>query len=215
MGAATMMSGMCNLYRMRSGVAEVAKLFGVSADHGANFAEELYPGYPGLVVADGKARAMNWGFPLALTGKSGRKLKPKAVTNAREDKLHSAFWRDSFAKRRCLIPVSQWAEAEGETGRMTRTWYSLGDDQPFAVAGLWRPTAEWGDAYAMVMVNSCDFMAEVHDRMPVILPPADWSRWLEATPDEAFGLCRIWQGELAVEKTSEPWAKPRSTGTLI
>ena len=115
---------MCNLYRMTKGVDEIARLFAAEAEPGANFAAEVYPGYPGLVVAEGRARAMNWGFPLVLKGKQGQPLKPKPVTNARDDKLGTAFWRDSFANRRCLIPVSQWAEPRGESGRMTRSWSS-------------------------------------------------------------------------------------------
>ena len=197
---------MCNLYRMTKGTAEIAGLFAVEADTGANFAEEVYPGYPGLVVANGRARAMAWGFPLVLTGKQGQKLKPKPVTNAREDKLHTAFWRDSFTHRRCLIPVSAWAEAEGESGRMTRSWYSLPGGEPFAVAGLWRASAEWGDCYTMVMVNSAPAMAEVHDRMPVILAQEDWARWQEASPEDAFALCRTWDGELVYAPTGERWA---------
>ena len=142
---------MCNLYRMTKGVTEVARLFAAEADVGANFAEEVYPGYPGLVVAEGKARAMNWGFPLVLTGKQGQKLKPKPVTNARDDKLATAFWRDSFRNRCCIVPVTQWAEPQGEAGRMTRSWYSLPKVEVIAIAGLWRPTAEWGDCYTLVM----------------------------------------------------------------
>src|SRR5260221_6573159 len=113
---------MCNLYRMTRSVDEVARLFAVEADNGVNFAGEVYPGYPGLVVAGGRARAMTWGFPLVLEGKQGQPLKPRPVTNARLDKLLTAFWRASFASRRCLVPVSAWAEAEGDKGRMTRTW---------------------------------------------------------------------------------------------
>jgi len=128
---------MCNLYRMTKGTAEIAGLFAVEADTGANFAEEVYPGHPGRVIANGRARAMAWGFPLVLTGKQGQKLKPRPVTNTREDKLHTAFWRDSFAHRRCLIPVSAWAEAEGESGRMTRSWYSLPGGEPFALCRTW------------------------------------------------------------------------------
>lgn len=197
---------MCNLYKMRRTTEEVARLFKAQPVAGANFGEEVYPGYPGLVVAEGKARAMTWGFPLALTGKHGQPLKPKAVTNAREDKLHTAFWRDSFATRRCLIPVSAWAEAEGEKGRMTRTWYSPPGQDPFAVAGIWRPSAEWGDAYSMVMVNGSSQMAAVHDRMPVVLDPADWEQWLCGEPLEAFALCRTWSGSLEVAQTHERWA---------
>lgn len=197
---------MCNLYRMTKGVDEVARLFAVEADSGANFAEEVYPGYPGLVVAQGRARAMGWGFPLILTGKQGQKLKPKPVTNAREDKLHSAFWQDSFAQRRCLIPVSQWAEPQGEAGQMTRSWYGLPGADLFAVAGLWRSTAEWGDTYSMVMVDSSPQMAAVHDRMPVILLAEDWQRWTAGTQDQAFALCRTWPGELSADHTPQRWA---------
>lgn len=200
---------MCNLYRMTTNAQAVAQLFSVTADAGANVAAEVYPGYPGLVVAQGRLRAMTWGFPLALTGRAGQKLKPRPVTNAREDKLASPFWRASFVERRCLIPVSAWAEAEGEKGRMTRTWYALPGEGPFAVAGLWRPSAEWGDVYAMVMVDGCAAMADVHDRMPVLLPPAAWERWLHAPPPEALALCATWQGALAVDRTAERWAGPR------
>ena len=132
---------MCNLYRMNATTAEVANLFGGIAQNGANVGTEVYPGYPGLVFADEQVRQMTWGFPLAMTGKKGQPLKPKAVNNARTDKLRTLFWRSAFERRRCLIPVTTWAEAEGEKGRMTRTWYSLPGLDLFAISGVWRPTA--------------------------------------------------------------------------
>lgn len=99
---------------------------------------------------------MVWGFPLSLKGKSGQPLKPKPVNNAREDKLGSSFWKPSFERRRCLIPVSAWAEAEGNKGEMTPTWYSVAGQDVFMVVGIWRPTEEWGNAYSMVMVGNCN-----------------------------------------------------------
>lgn len=197
---------MCNLYRMRRSSDEIARLFSVAADPGANCAAEVYPGYPGLVVANGSARAMNWGFPLVLRGRRGQTLKPKPVTNARDDKLMTPFWRDSFVRRRCLIPVTAWAEPEGYAGRMTRTWYALPDQETFAVAGLWRASPEWGETYAMVMVDANDQMAEVHDRMPTLLAVADWARWLEGSPQDAFALVRTWTDGLVVERTAQRWA---------
>lgn len=197
---------MCNLYRMTKGTAEVAKLFEAVPDLAANYGAEAYPGYPGLVVAEGQARAMTWGFPLVLTGKQGQKLKPKPVTNAREDKLLTPFWRDSFARRRCLVPISQWAEAEGEKGRMTRTWYGLPGEDVFAVAGLWRGSDEWGQVYTMVMVDGHPQMAEVHDRMPLILSSAAQQQWLHGSADDALALCQTWQGDLTVDRTAERWA---------
>lgn len=197
---------MCNLYRMTKGTQEVARMFAVEPDLSANYGTEVYPGYPGLVIAEGRARTMTWGFPLVLTGRQGQKLKPKPVTNAREDKLLTPFWRDSFVQRRCLVPISQWAEAEGEKGRMTRTWYGLPDQDVFAVAGLWRPSAEWGDVYTVVMVDSHPQMAEVHDRMPLILSHAAQRYWLEGTPEDALALCQTWEDAISVEKTTERWA---------
>lgn len=206
---------MCNLYRMTKGTAEVAKLFAVEPDLSANYAAEVYPGFPGLVVAQGQARAMHWGFPLVLTGKQGQKLRPKPVTNAREDKLLTPFWRDSFVHRRCLIPISGWAEAEGEKGRMTRTWYGLPGEDLFAAAGLWRPSAEWGHVYTLVMVDGHPQMAEVHDRMPLILSPAAQRYWLEGSPDEALAQCQTWEDDLTVDRTTERWAGGGAQAQLL
>ena len=200
---------MCNLYKMRRPADEIARIFAAEAAGRPNVGEDVYPGTPGLVVAEGRVRAMTWGLPLALTGRSGQRLKPRPVNNARADKLTTPFWRDSFRHRRCLIPVDAWAEAEGERGRMTRTWYALEAPGTFAVAGLWRATPEWGEAYAMVMVDGCPQMAEVHDRMPVILDRSDWQAWLEGPPDQALALCRTSLAPLRVERTTEPWAAVR------
>ena len=190
---------------MRSSTAEIAALFDAEAPSGINAPDEIYPGYPGLVTNGREFRIMNWGFPLVLTGKKGQPLKPKPVTNARDDKLRTAFWKSSFERRRCLIPVTQWAEPEGEDGQMTRTWYSVSGEKTFAVAGLWRPTDTWGKCYTMVMAPSCEQMAEVHDRMPVILPRETWGTWLDSPPEDAIALCQTWNGILSVEKTLERW----------
>ena len=197
---------MCNLYRMTKGTQEVARIFAVEPDLAANYGAEVYPGYPGLVIGEGRARAMTWGFPLVMKGRQGQPLRPKPVTNAREDKLTTPFWRDSFVARRCLVPVSQWAEAEGEKGRMTRTWYGLPDHDVFAVAGLWRRSAEWGDVFTVVMVDGHPQMAEVHDRMPLILSHAAQRYWLEGSPEDALALCRTWEDAITVEQTTERWA---------
>lgn len=200
---------MCNLYRMTKNVTEVAKWFqAVEGAGGANFAAEVYPGYTGLVVAEGSVRAMTWGFPLVLKGKQGQPLKPKPVNNARSDKLGTGFWRHAFENRRCLIPLEAWGEAEGPKGRMTRTWLSRPDAPLFAAAGVWRPSDEWGDCYSMVMTDSEGTDAEsVHERMPVLLAAEDQARWLGGSPQAAFALCRSWAGPLAIERTSDPWGK--------
>ena len=203
---------MCNLYRMTKAKDEFAQWFdAVDAAGGANFASEIYPGYPGLVIAQGAVRQMSWGFPLVMKGKSGQPLKPKPVNNARTDKLDSFFWRHSFEQRRCLIPISAWAEAQGTKGAMTRTWLSLPDSDLFACAGVWRDSDEFGACYSMVMTDSAGSAAAgVHSRMPVLLRVEDYSAWVSGSPEDARALCQPWPGELTIDRTDESWVKGRA-----
>ena len=150
---------------------------------------------------------MAWGFPLVLKGKSGQPLKPKPVNNTRADKLDSFMWRFSFQERRCLIPVTEFAEAEREKGVKTRTWFALPELPLFAVAGIWRDTLEWGPAYSMVMTEACIHVADVHDRMPVILRRQDWSNWLNGPQDAVGLLSRPYPNLMVVERTADPWMR--------
>ncbi len=198
---------MCNLYRMTKSGDEVAQWFEVrNTAGGANLAAEIYPGYPGVVIADGRLRAMHWGFPLQVKGARGQVLKPRPVNNARAEKLGGGFWRSSFVERRCLIPLNGWAEAEGPKGAKTRSWFAMPGGGMFTAAGIWRSSAEWGDVYSMVMTQCVQRYADVHDRMPVLIADDDRAIWTAAAPGEALDLCRPWDGPLVLERTSEPWA---------
>ncbi len=198
---------MCNLYRMTKAPDEVAHLFDAVADKPSNAGGEVYPGYPGYVIAEGRLKTMAWGFPLPMRGKSGQPLKPKPCNNARTDKLDGGFWRPSFEKRRCVIPVEAFAEAEGDRGAKTRTWISLPDQDVFGVAGIWRWSAEWGEVYSMMMTEACVQMDGIHDRMPVILQGETIETWLNGAPDEARSVCAPYMAILAIEKTAQPWVR--------
>ncbi len=204
---------MCNLYRMSKSANEVADFF-AAITHDmrvapGNAPAEIYPGYPGLVLADGTLQNMAWGFPLPRKGAKGQPLKPKPVNNARSDKLGSPFWASSFRDRRCLIPVIRFAEAEGPRGSKTRTWFSLPDSPLMAVGGFWRDTDEWGRAYTMVMTDANREVSSLHDRMPVILAPDDWQVWLGDDPQAAYELCLPYAGAMHVNRTDDPWVARR------
>ncbi|MEM1196290.1 MAG: SOS response-associated peptidase family protein [Pseudomonadota bacterium] len=208
---------MCNLYRLSKRRDEVAEWFDAIEDHKRNSEiEEMFPGAPGLVIAHGVMHQMTWGFPLVMKGKSGQPLKPKPVNNARLDKLESVFWRSSFEERRCLIPMSAWAEAQGPKGAKTRTWMSRPDAELFAVAGVWRRSDEFGLCYSMVMTDSAgSASADVHSRMPVLLRPQDYEGWLSGSAQEAKTLCVAWAGDLTIDHTEDSWARAeprRKTG---
>ena len=133
---------MCNLYTTKASAAEVAALF--RAKKTINFNADpgnVYSGGPGMVVRHENGErvvdGMTWGFPFRPQGMKPDS-KPKPVNNPRADKLDNFMWKFSFAERRCLIPVSEFAEAEGEKGSKTKVWFSLPDEPLFAPAGIRR-----------------------------------------------------------------------------
>lgn len=198
---------MCNLYRMSRSPAEVAQLFNVELVQGGNAGEYVYPGQPGWVLGQNHLATMHWGFPLTLKGKSGEPLKPKAVNNTRSDKLTSPFWRDSFEHRRCLIPMTAFAEAEGKPGHKTRTWLSMPDGSVFACAGIWRKSDEWGYVYSMIVTEASEQVRKVHDRMPVVLRPDQRTDWLTGSPEAAAALCRPFERKVAIDRTDQLWTQ--------
>src|SRR5690606_15221651 len=104
--------------------------------------------------------------------------KPKPVNNIAD--LTKGTWIGLARKPqwRCLIPVTHFAEAEGEKGRMTRTWFSHRDDPIFAWAGLWRVSDAWGPVYSGVMTDANEAIKPVHNRMPVLLQQHEYEQWL-------------------------------------
>lgn len=197
---------MCNLYRMDKSAAEVARLFGVAPIE-TNAGSEVYPGYPGMVLDREALRTMTWGFPLVLKGKSGQQLKPKPVNNTRTDKLDSRFWHASFRDRRCLIPLTAFAEAEGAKGKKTRTWFALPDQPVFTAAGIWRDSAEWGPVYSMIMTGESAAMEGVHDRSPVLIMPDDRACWQSGPEDKARALCQPYTDKMVIDRTGDPWVR--------
>jgi len=205
---------MCNLYRMRRSSAEVATLFAASLPHQFNAGEEVYPGATGLVVTEGEGarvlRSMVWGFPLPQKSKkTGQPIKPKPVNNIAN--LDSFMWRHISGRpaNRCLIPVTEFAEAEGEKGAKTRTWFSVRDRPAFAWAGMWRDSEEWGSVYSGLMTDANAAVAPVHDRMPVILHADEHDAWLHGDIEDVRAFqARVFAPELiAIERTQDPWLR--------
>ena len=65
----------------------------------------------------------------------------------------------------------------------------------------------------MVMVDGSAQMADVHDRMPVVLAREKWEQWLAGALAEAFALCQTCSNELAVDRRAERWGAGRSAAT--
>jgi putative SOS response-associated peptidase YedK len=85
------------------------------------------------------------------------------------------------------------------------------DSAPFGIAGIWEnrkdPTGQWQRTFAILTVPANDLVAQIHERMPAILRPEDYERWLgdEPDPHDALkpfpsDLLRMWPISTRVNK---------------
>jgi putative SOS response-associated peptidase YedK len=138
--------------------------------------------------------SMRWGM-VPYYAKSLAEFKGIATINAKAETLTtSGLWRVPFQRRRCLIPADGFYEWK-KLGKATKQPYAFGmaDGEPFAFAGLWDAWKEpknspqtvdtWLQSFAIITTDANELTAKVHSRMPVILKPSEYDRWL--TRDEA------------------------------
>ncbi|HVK78409.1 MAG TPA: SOS response-associated peptidase [Kofleriaceae bacterium] len=117
------------------------------------------------------------------------------MINARAESLAGKpAFRDALRKRRCLIVADGFYEWRAAAARKApRQPFLLGPDAgPVTFAGLWdrwRSPAGWIESFTIVTTAAAPLVAPLHDRMPLVIAPADRARWLAAdeVPAEALG----------------------------
>jgi putative SOS response-associated peptidase YedK len=126
-----------------------------------------------------------------------------STINARsETAAAKPTFRDAFKRRRCLIPADGFYEWKRDGKEKQPHLIRLKSKEPFAFAGLW---ATWQDvtSYTIMTTEPNDFMADIHNRMPVILGTDDHDRWLDldADPAEVLQPCPSdWLAAYPVDK---------------
>lgn len=109
--------------------------------------------------------------------------KKYSTHNARaEDIAYLNTYRGAFRHKRCLVPVSGFYAWTGPSGKKTPFAIGLRNRRWFCLAGLWDRAMIDGsefDTFTIITTAPNDLMAGLHTRMPVILNPTDYSRWLD------------------------------------
>jgi putative SOS response-associated peptidase YedK len=141
-----------------------------------------------------RLESMRWGLipPWARDKSIGAKL-----ANARAETIdEKPSFRQPFRRRRCLLPVDGYYEWESRPSGKQPVYYSMRDGDLFCLAGLWETwtTPEQTDepelpglgqaqaetlcTFTVVTTTPNRLAKRVHDRMPVIVHPADYGNWL-------------------------------------
>lgn len=107
------------------------------------------------------------------------------------------MFRDAFARRRCLVPAGafyEWRKVPG--GAKQPFAVARADGAPLAIAGIWEgwrapsPKGEIERTFCIITTDANARMAPIHNRMPVMIEPADWPAWLGDAEGDPAPLLR-------------------------
>ncbi len=157
------------------------------------------PTMPGGVVRGGRLELMRWGFAgLPRIGGPA----PFHINARCETVTRLPTFRDSWARRRCLV-VADWFYEWDQQTKPKQPWrFVQEEEEPMVMAGFWQPTTladgQTVDAYAVITTEANATVARIHDRMPVLLHERDWPTWLDEStpPDKLKALHQPFDGRM-------------------
>ena len=126
---------------------------------------------------------MRWGM-VPYFARSLADFKGFSTINAKAETLSSAaLWRGPLRRRRCLVPTDgfyEWSTLDAKAKQPFA--FTMRSGEPFAFAGLWdawkETNGDWLQSFAIITTDPNELTATVHNRMPVILKPSEYDRWL-------------------------------------
>lgn len=183
---------MCGRYRLGRGKAAFEKVFGVRPDD--------YKWSPRFNIAPTQEvpvvrqhakdplrflSNMRWG--LVPYWASDLSIGARMINARSEEAASKPAFRESLKKKRCIVPADGFYEWQ-KIGRQKQPFcIQMSDDSVFAFAGIWDCWKDGSgkavETFSILTTTPNAVTADVHDRMPVILPSDDYELWL----DPGFG----------------------------
>ncbi len=155
-----------------------------------NVPEELQPEkniFPGTgipVVINGETRNIEifyWG--LIPSWAKDISIGQKLINAKAETLLEKVSFKNSFRRRRCLIPATSFYEWNNSEGKKIPYAFSLKDQKAFMFAGLWEywMDSSGNEVYSTTIITTApnELVGKIHDRMPVIFNKNNCWKWME------------------------------------
>ena len=186
---------MCGRFTLRTPASEIAALFDVKGVVDLPLRFNIAPIQAVAVVRcrdDGGARELamlHWGLIPAWA--KDTKIGNRMINARSETAAVKPSFRNAFRRRRCLIPADGFYEWQKTPGGKQPFYIRMQDERPFGFAGLWE---RWdrGDepieSCTILTTEASDRLRPLHDRMPVIVSPEDYARWLDPKLEQAEDL---------------------------
>jgi putative SOS response-associated peptidase YedK len=169
---------MCGRTTLATAPADLKELFGLDEVPELPLRYNIAPTQPIAVIRQPhRLEHLRWGLVLP-----DPRLRGPGINVRVESVARVPAYRDAFRARRCLVIVDgfyEWQRREkvSQPFAIRRT-----DHKPFALAGIWVPCVtsegEVIDCCAIITGASTGVVTALHDRMPLIVPPSAYARWL-------------------------------------
>ena len=206
---------MCGRYSLTTPVEGIRRLFGFAELPNLPARYNIAPTQPAPVVrrgGDGRRELalLRWG--LVPSWAKDPSIGNRLINARAETVADKPAFRSAFKNRRCLVVADGFYEWRKVGDGKQPYRITLPDGGPFAFAGLWERWAPAGEAiesFTIVTTDANPRLRPIHDRMPVILDPADHETWLEGGA-AALALLRPFPGDaLAVHAVDRRVNNPR------
>jgi len=172
---------MCGRYTIDGAEAEIEKRFSAKFDldkFQARYNAAPSQNMPVILNSDPKKIiSAKWGFQPAWFKKEE---KTDGLINARAETIsQKPFFKNAFAKNRCLVLSSGFYEWDKVSGSKIPYLIKLKSIQLFAFAGIWVNNADDWPTFAIITIAANELISKIHDRMPVILESNIENNWLD------------------------------------
>lgn len=180
---------MCGRYKLAAKPEKVASHFSVKIPWDFKPRYNIAPGQEIVVVRRQSASSprelatLRWGLVPSWAKDASIGFK---MINARAETVgDKPAFRQAINRRRCLIPATGFYEWRREGKTRIPFCFTMLDDSIFALAGIWEswrdpaPAGKIVETVSILTTGANVLLDDIHDRMPVILQPADYDLWLD------------------------------------
>jgi putative SOS response-associated peptidase YedK len=211
---------MCGRFELHSAFEVIAKLFGLGGSVPMPTGYNIAPGQDiAIIVNEGGQNRLSlchWGFVPSWCKELNEGYR---MINARAETVaEKPSFREAFSRHRCLVVADGFYEWKNEGGKKRPFYVHRKDGRPFGMAGLYNlwvsPEGNRVCTSTIITTDANEELAPIHDRMPVILPMDDTSRWLDPAIHEKDKLLPMLKpcpaGEIELYEVSASVNSPKN-----
>lgn len=192
------MQGMCGRYSAWIEIEALARSLGATvAFEGYEKTSNLAPTMLAPIVVGRPSRRIGLArFGYTLRGRPRDGGKPPFMVNARsETAAKSPAFREAMSRRRCIVPAEGYYEWRTEKGKKMPYLFTSRDGAPLLMLGIYEVGASPDPShrepsFVVLTQPASGLAAQIHDRMPVVVPASQVDAWLDPENTDAAGLIR-------------------------